>query len=366
VLSRRRGILLALILSVLLIAIWPGTVSQRSVAYAHAFVIGSDPIDGSTVTGAPRVVRIFFDAAISPASVAHVYTPAEQIVDAARSSVSSTNPRELDTPVLAPGLAPGQLPQGSYTVRWTAVANDDGHTTHGVIGFNIGQSSTGLPGQTILGPSTSNSPIELNPIGLLAVAWEWLVLMALTFWVGMLSTEGIILAGVERAPVLLAETRKRTRPLQWLCLTALLVGELITLILRASALSQDLNEGGINPVALGQILTETNYGLLWLLRLILIVLALCFLWWINHRGPRRGGSGEDEGRGRLRRLDGFLRPSGSLSRDRLFTEHKSGIVLANFNNIYHADAAGREPLNHVASPSGANRLCQYCHRPHER
>ncbi len=357
---------MALILSVLLIAIWPGTVSQRSVAYAHAFVIGSDPIDGSTVTGAPRVVRIFFDAAISPASVAHVYTPAEQIVDAARSSVSSTNPRELDTPVLAPGLAPGQLPQGSYTVRWTAVANDDGHTTHGVIGFNIGQSSTGLPGQTILGPSTSNSPIELNPIGLLAVAWEWLVLMALTFWVGMLSTEGIILAGVERAPVLLAETRKRTRPLQWLCLTALLVGELITLILRASALSQGLNGGGINLVALGQILTETNYGLLWLLRLILIVLALCFLWWINHRGPRRGGSGEDEGRGRLRRLDGFLRPSGSLSRDRLFTEHKSGIVLANFNNIYHADAAGREPLNHVASPSGANRLCQYCHRPHER
>ena len=185
-------------LSVLLVATWSSTASQGTVAFAHAFVIGSDPIDGSTINTAPRVVRIFFDAPISLASIAHVYTPDERIVDAARSSISSTNPRELDTPL----LPPAQLPQGGYTVRWTALASVDGHTTQGVIGFNLGRSSTGLPGETILGPSTSNKLPELDLIGILAVAWEWLVLMALTFWVGILVTQGLLLAGVERTATL--------------------------------------------------------------------------------------------------------------------------------------------------------------------
>src|SRR6266567_3246197 len=195
-------------LTILLLSSWSTLLAPQLVAYAHAFVIGSDPVDGSTVASTPRVVRIFFDAAISPASIAHVYTPDEQIAEATRSSISPTNPRELDTPL----KNPDQLPQGGYTVRWTALAYGDGHTTQGVIGFNIGQSSTGLPGQTILGPSTSNIPPELNAIGILAVAWEWLVLVALTFWIGILFIEGIILAGVERTSALLTHRKKRIRP----------------------------------------------------------------------------------------------------------------------------------------------------------
>src|SRR5207249_4733020 len=185
-------VLIALSLSVLLLSSWSTLLFPQPVAYAHAFVIGSDPVDGSTNARAPRVVRIFFASDISSASIAHVYTPDEQIADAARSTVSRTNPRELDTPL----KSSDQLPEGGYTVRWTALAAVDGHTTHGVIGFNIGHSSTGLSGQVILGPSTSNCLPQLvstdssncspgfNLFGFLSIAWEWLVLMALTFWVG--------------------------------------------------------------------------------------------------------------------------------------------------------------------------------------
>jgi putative copper export protein len=176
-------------------------------------------------------------------------------------------------------MTPDQLPEGSYTVRWTALSYSDGHTTHGVIGFNVGRSSSGLPGETILGPSTSNILPVLDAIGVLSVAWEWLVLLALTIWVGMLVVEGLILAGVERTSNLLTETRKRALPLQWLCLSALLVGELITLFLRATQLSQALNRGGIDLSTLGYILFETSYGYLWLLRIALILIALGFLWW---------------------------------------------------------------------------------------
>ena len=77
-------------------------------------------------------------------------------MNAGRSHVASNNPQELDTPLLT------QLPEGSYTVRWTALSTTDGRATHGVIGFNIGHSSTGLPGQVILGPSTSNILPQLS------------------------------------------------------------------------------------------------------------------------------------------------------------------------------------------------------------
>ncbi|HET7641161.1 MAG TPA: DUF4149 domain-containing protein, partial [Ktedonobacteraceae bacterium] len=162
----------------------------------------------------------------------------------------------------------------------------DGHTSQGVIGFNVGQSSVGLPGETILGPATSNIFPQLDLMGILAVAWEWLVLMALTFWIGILVSEGFILHGVERTANLLTQTKKQTQPLQWVCLTALLVGEIITLILRTAQLSQALNGSGINIAVMGQILTQTTYGYLWLVRLALIVCAIGLLWWTTRHGGK--------------------------------------------------------------------------------
>ncbi|MFL5627057.1 MAG: copper resistance CopC/CopD family protein [Ktedonobacteraceae bacterium] len=272
-------LLVALNLVVFLCYAWSTTVSQQPVVLAHAFVIGSDPVDGSTVNVAPKVVRIFFDAPIGAASMANVFTPDEHIVNAAHSSIASSNARELDTPL----RSPTSLPQGSYTVRWTALSSIDGHTTQGVIGFNVGQSSTGLPGETILGPSTSNTLPVLDFMGILAVAWEWLVLMALTFWVGILVSEGFILHGVERTENLLAHARKRAQPLQWLCLTGLLVGEIITLILHTTQLAQALNGSGITVAVLSQILTQTIYGYFWLLRLALIACAMGLLWWATRQ-----------------------------------------------------------------------------------
>src|SRR2546421_8132254 len=68
-------ILLALSVSLLLFSTGTSTVMGGSVALAHAFVIGSDPIDGSTVATVPRAVRIFFASAVSPTSIAYVFTP---------------------------------------------------------------------------------------------------------------------------------------------------------------------------------------------------------------------------------------------------------------------------------------------------
>jgi putative copper export protein/methionine-rich copper-binding protein CopC len=318
-------------LSVLLAFEWLPSLSRAPVAFAHTFVIGSDPVDGSTVSTAPTVVRIFFNEEISSASIAYVFTPDGHIVDSARSSIPATNPRELDTRL----ITPGELPQGGYTVRWTALANDDGYTTHGVIGFNIGHSSVGLPGQTILGPSTSNILPQLDLLGILMVAWDWLVLLALTFWVGILAVGGLVVARSESEQASSRATHKGSRreselytdtsptlivpassiPLQWLCLVALLVGEFITFILRATFLTQGLGGSGIDLGVLRQLVIETSYGHLWLVSVVCIGIALGLLWWTTR--------GQDSADNTL----GTRRPKGRFSHPRQQVAQEAGTTL---------------------------------------
>lgn len=301
-----------LYVGLLQIASWLPLAGRAPVALAHAFVIGSDPIDGSTISQLPHLVRIYFNAPLAPASRASVYAfppdaPASGLLmNAGNSRINPTNARELDTPL----LPPDRLPQGGYEVRWTALSLTDGRTSSGLIGFNLGASSLGVSGTPTLGPSTSNDFPQLDLQGGLAVAWDWLTLLALLFWIGMLLTEYLILP--QAAPeTFLARVRKHTRSLQFLCLLALLVGEVITLILRITSFTQTLDAPGVGLEVIVQFLLATTYGRLWLARVALLLLALLF-----HRTgggqrlPVRGGSALSVGRAsqRFSRLRQQARP----------------------------------------------------------
>lgn len=245
----------------------------------HAYVIGSDPVDGSTIPNVPSVIRIFFNTNISPLSIAHVFnTQNGQFVEVAttRSVIPAQNPRELDTQLLASDT----LAQGGYFVRWTAVADDDGHTTYGAIGFNVGYSSTGLGGTPTLGPSSSNAITSIQQFDFLAVlgiAWQWLSLMALLFWLGILLTERLILIRAERAISWLDDTQKQAMQVQFLCLAIVFVGEIVTLLLRVLRLGETLTGGKIDLSPLWPLLIASNYGHLWLVRILLVLLALVLL-----------------------------------------------------------------------------------------
>src|SRR6267154_964809 len=100
---RRRQLLVtgtALILSILAY-ICTMALIQPSVASAHAYVIGSDPVDGSTVAKAPKEVHIYFNAAVSPLSSAHVYfTQGGSFTDvgATSSYIAPLNAQEIVIP----------------------------------------------------------------------------------------------------------------------------------------------------------------------------------------------------------------------------------------------------------------------------
>ncbi len=260
---------------------------QPPTAQAHAYVIGSDPVDGSTVHTVPAEVSIFFNAPISSISSARIYLiqNANQIDVGLASKVSASDPRELTTAIKSATTQP----QGSYEVIWSAVANADAETTHGIIGFDVGFSSTGAsPGSTILGPSSSNDLEDTRTLNLgnftqlLSVAWGWLVLAALIFWAGTLLIEFLLQQDKERNAELLTLSQQQTRSLQSLCLTILLIGELIALFLRATALTQTLQGNGFSFSLLTHILLETTYARFWFTRVILILLASGLFYWTRH------------------------------------------------------------------------------------
>lgn len=250
-------------------------------AQAHAYVIGSDPVDGSTIGKVPSEVHVFFNAPISSISSAHIYSIQQgSLVDVSTgtSRVSASNSQELITLIKTPDTQP----EGSYEVIWTAVASNDGNTTYGIIGFDVGFSGTGVDGTTILGPTSSNNLEgihKLDTTAILSIIWEWLTFAALTFWIGLLVIEQLVLTG-GRGSSIFAQARKRTYALEWMCLLVLLCGEVISLILRMVRLAQALPD--LNIPLLFRIIPDTTYGSLWLLRILLIATAMVFLY-LTHR-----------------------------------------------------------------------------------
>jgi copper resistance protein C len=115
---------LVMILSVVLLSATPG------VSRGHAFPDHSDPRVGSTVSGQPSVVRIWFDSDIEPVfSTVMVHAVDGKMVDKGDGHVDPKDPTLLEVSV--PHLSPGQ-----YTVIWSVVARD-GHHTEGQYTFTV-------------------------------------------------------------------------------------------------------------------------------------------------------------------------------------------------------------------------------------
>lgn len=283
---------IAAILSIL-IYIFTMSLTTGSVAWAHAYVIGSDPVDGSTVAQVPKEVHIYFNAPVSPLSSAHVYfLQGSNLIDVGTNSgqVAPSNAQELVIPIKTPSTEP----KGGYEVIWYAVANNDGHTTNGIIGFNVGFSNlAGFSGTPILGPSTSNDLESIHTLdltALLAIVWEWLVFIALIAWIGIVVMEQFVLMDYGRGLALLAQVKKQTYSLQRLCLATLLFGEGISLLLRVIHLIQVRHSDNF-PLALAlMMIAQTNYGHIWLVRMVLIALLMSWLYWIHRSRKHRPGS----------------------------------------------------------------------------
>lgn len=161
------GLLLALVLPTL----------TAPPAYAHAVLVASDPVDGSTLTVAPARVRLVFDEPVRmvPHAV-QVISSSGAKVDLGAKLLSGNTVVEL--------LLPGQLPRDSYTAMWRLISAD-GHEVSGSVSFGVGQGPTAPPiastGDTAFAVSAgiargaryAGLVLCVGVLGVCAMLWTW-------------------------------------------------------------------------------------------------------------------------------------------------------------------------------------------------
>lgn len=116
-------------------------VGASAFAFAHAKLLKSDPVEGSTVKAAPtRFVLTFGEPAkLTALTLQKGAEPAQKI-----GSLPTEAAAEVSVP--APKLEPGK-----YVLAWRAVGND-GHVVPGKLTFTVGAT-----------PATTNAPGSTSP-----------------------------------------------------------------------------------------------------------------------------------------------------------------------------------------------------------
>jgi copper transport protein len=150
-------------------------------ASAHALLVSSTPADGSTVQQAPAEIVINFSERPDPnLSSIKVLDTSGQVRAGGRPQAAPGRPSSLQ-------VAPGNLPQGSYTVTWRTVSKVDGHLAAGSFTFGVGTAPVHA------GPAVAAKVRSPRPSNL-AIGSRWV------FFVGVLGLFGLAVVGLFVAP----------------------------------------------------------------------------------------------------------------------------------------------------------------------
>jgi methionine-rich copper-binding protein CopC len=139
-------------------------VTMPGIALGHAELVSSDPPAGGTLTRTPYTLTATFDDELTPDGSSIVVEDASG-AQVARGTVSADDPHVQTAELPA-------LPNGAYTVRWTAVSADDAAVERGSYSFNVGASiPSGTPATPTPPPSSdgTGSNDVLLAIGLAAI-----------------------------------------------------------------------------------------------------------------------------------------------------------------------------------------------------
>src|SRR5262249_28435351 len=141
----------------------------------------SDPPDGSVLARAPGVARLWFSENISPKfSSVRVVDRTGATVTGSRAQAAG-DPRQLTVEL-------PHLGTGAYGLVWRVLAEDDGHTTSGVVVFTVGAAAAE---RTI--PVAANAGVDGTAATPEGVLLRWLGLCALAGLVGCLAVAGPVL-----------------------------------------------------------------------------------------------------------------------------------------------------------------------------
>jgi copper transport protein len=103
-------------------------------SYAHAFILRSEPADGSSVNSPPSQVNVYFSDPLD------IHYSTVQVLDSSGKQVDNKDVKNIngDESTLTVSL-PSGLPDGVYTVSTKVLDATDGHVTTNAFSFGVGQ-----------------------------------------------------------------------------------------------------------------------------------------------------------------------------------------------------------------------------------
>ncbi|MGZ3609750.1 MAG: copper resistance protein CopC [Ktedonobacteraceae bacterium] len=275
---RRRFLVLAVPLALCLTLFFP------AIASAHAILLRSDPAKDSVLSIAPKQVRMWFSEALNPAfSTAVVVNGENKRVDNRDAHVSSNDQTEMDL-----SLQPN-LPPAVYIVIWRTDSAADGHILRGSFIFSIANADGTVPtlapganpGANVLGGGNLtglytgqlDGPTVFNLITITLVELGAIFWMGAQLWINFVLSISSEAHSEERA----TNERSQRRFERYFSLPTLIVlflaniGVLIgqTLNLTGGDLAQ-----AISPTLLAELATSGRFGIYWIMREAVIVLAM--------------------------------------------------------------------------------------------
>lgn len=214
------------------------------VAYAHAVLVASDPVDGARLASSPSAVHLTFDEPITP------IPGTIQVVSSTGSRVDTGATLRSGATVVDLPLLPN-LPRGSYTAMWRVISADT-HEVSGSISFGVGQDPLSAPSQ----------PVPDDPLGGALTAIRGMTYLGLILGVGVSAVARLLW------PRILAQRSTRTlTSTGWALLGIATIAELALAGPRSLGLAWS---GVLTGTGLSQTLTSTT-GALLMLRLGLVV-----------------------------------------------------------------------------------------------
>ncbi|MEK7215063.1 MAG: CopD family protein [Chloroflexota bacterium] len=259
----RWALLAAAVLALLMVRAGP--------AGAHASFVRSDPPADSVLASPPPRIQLWFTEPLeSGFSTIQVLDARSQRWDEADAAIAPG-----DRTSMAVSLKP--VPDGGYTVAWTALSALDGHVTRGVFSLFIGVPAT---------PRTAAVTAEANSGTPWEAAARWLVFLGAALTLGTLVFRMLV-----EGPAALRATPPVLPPLPqpvWLVAAGWAMLGFGTL----GGLGVQVIAFGDGPSIEGAaaLLTSTRYGALLQVRLILLALAGVVLWAGRRRGRAIAGA----------------------------------------------------------------------------
>jgi copper transport protein len=253
-----------------------------SISQAHANLLRSDPADGAILPEPPGEIQLWFDEPVSGKfSSAQLFNADSQPIEinGIRGDASDPTTLILDIP---------DLPEGVFSLLWKTLSEVDGHYNQGLLVFGVGELAD-LGTATIASPEDTAPPIQ-------EVILRWFNFIATALVIGSLAMIQLVInptaAYSSTAPQVSDGLRSAGRRIFALAAWAAGLGILVGfgfLIWQTTSLKANLPEGISFADAAWQVVSQTQWGLVWSIRQA----AFMILTWLLIASSRKASKSLD-------------------------------------------------------------------------